>query len=168
MPLDHRFAGLKWRDFCCIATDRHVGLTFCVYHRIYTRDEVIQTCLISLFNQINSSLTMNVTSDRYIRFPVFPTPWGIPISDDSLSYYDLTVAGRTDKARPPMADHQQWMAAHYHARTPTTRPRLPLRQLVGPQPEDGPLVSYHKPDSDLDARVLWGHVLAPASRRRPV
>lgn len=35
-------------------------------------------------------------------------------------------------------------------RTPTTRPRLPLRQLVGPQPEDGPLVSYHKPDSDIE------------------
>jgi hypothetical protein len=35
--------------------------------------------------------------------------------------------------------------------TPTTRPRLPLRQLVGPQqPEDGPLVSYHKPDSVLE------------------
>ncbi|KAI1051751.1 hypothetical protein LB506_003642 [Fusarium annulatum] len=29
---------------------------------------------------------------------------------------------RTDKARPPMADHQQWMAAHYHA----VRPRHDL------------------------------------------
>jgi hypothetical protein len=122
MPLDPRLAGLKWRDFRCVATDRHMSSTFCVYHRRYTRTEVIQTWLIPLFNQINSSLTMSVpyvTSDRYIRFPVFPTPWGISISDESLSYYDLTVAGRTDKARPPMADHQH---AHYHA----VRPRHDL------------------------------------------
>lgn len=74
MLLDPRLAGLKWRDFCYLRQiDK--GWAFRMYHRTYTRVEVIQTWPIPLFNQINSSLTMNQRPSVY-PFPRISDPVG--------------------------------------------------------------------------------------------